>query len=94
MIPQDIKDKIEAEINSIYKLDTDGQRIARGVYRTAAEFGYNLASPKQDEFLNVWNAARETVLMHHYNGSERPAAYMDKYNSFDDYVNNNPRQPN
>lgn len=48
----------------------------------------------EHNFEKVWKAARETVLLHNYNGSERPAAYFDKYIELKDFINNTPRQPN
>lgn len=53
MIPKDIKDKIEAEA---MKADNMYHSFWKG-----AEFGYSLASPKQDEQEQLWEEARRMV---------------------------------
>lgn len=53
MIPQDIKDKIREKYN---------QTFAGAMLVQAAEFGYSLASPKQDE-QELWDEVLSEILI-------------------------------
>lgn len=42
----------------------------------------------------IWDAAKETVILHHYNGDTRPAIEVDKYKTLQDYLDGNAREGN